>query len=87
VTSVAFPYGVGEIEACVEDGLFTVKLGVHEESGPDLRVVLGALLDDDSRSPRIRALAGLLIEELLIEAQTRSLALSARRGSRERPGV
>jgi hypothetical protein len=83
VTSVAFPYGVGEIEAIVEDGLFTVRLGALEESGPDLRVVLGALLDDDSRSPRIRALAGLLIEELLIEAQTRSPAVSTRRkGSR-----
>ena len=83
MTSVAFPYGVGEIEASAEDGLFTVKLGVLEESGPDLRVVLGALLDDDSRSPRIPALAGLLIEELLIEAQTRSPALSMRRkGSR-----
>jgi len=70
VPDVAFPYGAGEIEASFDDaGTFRVRLGALKDSGADLQVVLGFLLDAEPRSPHIRALAGEILEALLIEAQ------------------
>jgi hypothetical protein len=79
VPFIAFPYGVGEIEVSFDADLFTARLGALEASGPELRVVLGRLLDDDPRRPTIRALAGLIIEELLTEAQTQRKVAHSRR--------